>query len=162
MVKLRVPVRVRRTLQRLAIGLETVVHLVQQLRHHAMTGPVFQALEFGGQLPQALTGPPQRGFRIAPRYRFHQRFQIALQGCVPVDGPLAARPSPPDSLAARRLRSHLEFGHSADHRPTRQPAGAGYRRYSAKTHGLRFGCRDQTPRPLIQHTSENLKLARQS
>ena len=109
-----------------------------------------------------LACPPQGRLRIAARHRLHQRLQIALQGCVLVDGPLAARSSPPDSLAACRLRSNLEFGYSANHCPARQAAGVSDRSYSAKAYGLGFGSCDQPPRALIQNASENFELARQT
>jgi hypothetical protein len=117
MLKLRIPIRVRRSFQGLAIGLQAVVHRMQKFCHHAMAGVVPRALEFGGQLPHALASPPQRRLRVTASHRFHQRLQIALEGGVLVNGSLSPGSLSPDSLAARRFGCSLEFGDSADYRP---------------------------------------------
>src|ERR1700737_5213139 len=69
MVKLRVPIRVSRSLQGLAIGLQAVVTRMQKFCHHAMARVVPCALEFGGQLPHALASPPQRRLRVTASHR---------------------------------------------------------------------------------------------
>src|ERR1039457_1369670 len=75
MLKLRIPIRVRRSFQRLAIGLQAVVHRMQKVRHHAMARVVPRALEFGGQLPHALASPPQGRLRTPASYRLTHALQ---------------------------------------------------------------------------------------
>ena len=128
MTKLRIPVRVGRTFQGLPIGLQAVVHLMQQIGHQAMTRVVACALEFCRQLPNALASPSKRRFRIAARHWLYQCLQVALQRSVLLNSPLSSGSFPPDSLAARRLRGRLKFGHSTNHRSSRQATGPSHRR----------------------------------
>ena len=61
-LELGVPIRVRRPLPGLAVGLQAVAQLLQQICHQFMADLVTLAVQFVGQLPHALAGPPQRRF----------------------------------------------------------------------------------------------------
>jgi hypothetical protein len=79
-----------------------------------------------------------------------------------VNRSLSARALSPDALTAPRFRRRLEFSHAADDRPAGQSAGLSHRRDSAKTKGLGFRRRDQTPRAFVQDTREDIELVRQA
>src|SRR6516225_9824250 len=162
MVKLRIPVGVRRSLQRFAVGLQTILHAMQDLGHHPVTGPMPHAVQLGSQLTHALTCPAQRRLRVTARHRFDEGLQIPLQGRVLVNRPLSACPLAPDSLTACRFRRGLEFGHAADYSPAGQSAGPSHRRDSAETNGFSFSRCDQTPRAFVQDTRENVEFIRQA
>ena len=78
-LELGVAIRMVRSLQRLAVGLQTVPQIVQHPAHPLVAGSVSLPLQFLCQLAQALTGPPQRRFRITARDRFHQSLQVQQQ-----------------------------------------------------------------------------------
>ena len=80
---------------RLAIGLQTVAQPVQEVGYHLVTDRMLHPHQFRGQLANALTGPPQGGFRITPGRGFQQILQIGLQRRVLINGLL-----PPTTLAA--------------------------------------------------------------
>jgi hypothetical protein len=75
-LKLGVAIRMLSSLQRLAVRLQAVTKVVKHPTHQLMTYPVARAPQFFGQLPQALAGPAQWRFRIAPRKRLHQQLKI--------------------------------------------------------------------------------------
>jgi len=75
-LKLGIAIRVVRSLQRLAVGLQTVSQIVEHPAHQLVTGLMPHLPQFLRQLPQALTGPTQWRFRIAASNRLHQPFQI--------------------------------------------------------------------------------------
>jgi hypothetical protein len=162
MVKLRIPIRARRSFQSLAIGLQAVVHLMQKFCHHAVARVVPRALEFGGQLPYALASPPQGRLRITASYRLHQCLQIALESRVLDNGSLSPGSLPPDSLAARRLRRNLNLGHPADHGSSGQAAGLRHCGDPAQANGFGLGGCDQTARAFVQNARKQLELARQT
>jgi hypothetical protein len=95
--ELGVPVRVRRSFARLAVGLQAVPCGAQQFSHQLVADAVPHTLQGLRQGPSALRGPAQGRVR-GPRGRgLDQARQIAHQRGVLVDRPLPAptRPSHP-------------------------------------------------------------------
>jgi hypothetical protein len=161
MVKLCIPVRVRRSFQSFLIGLQAIVHLMQKFSHHPMACPMSHATEFGRQLPHAFARPSQRRLRIAAGNRLYERFQITLQRRVLINGPLPPRSFSPNSLAAHRRRRGFQIGDSADHSASGQTAGSSDDRHPAKANRPGFSGCDQAPRALVQNPSQDLELPRQ-
>jgi hypothetical protein len=135
---------------------------MQQIGHQAMTRLVACALEFSRQLPNAFASPSKRRFRIAARHWLYQCLQVALQRSVLLNSPLSSGSFPPDSLATRRLRGRLKFGHSTNHRSPRQTTGPSHRRYSPEAPCLGLGGRHQPPRTFVENTGEKFELAGQA
>ena len=86
--KLRIAVRMRGTLLRLAVRLQAVLLFVQQFRNQHMAHLVSLGAQFVGEIAHAFAGPPQRGLRIPSRHWFQQFFQIDA-----ADPDLSAMPS---------------------------------------------------------------------
>ena len=62
---------------------------------------VFHSPQFGSQLAYTLTGPAQRGFRVAARRRFQQSLQVGPQGHVFDHGSLAASAFPAHATSSQ-------------------------------------------------------------
>jgi len=83
-------------LQRLLVGLQTVIHLVKQFGYGLITDGVTLAPEFLRQLPYALTCPAEGRFRISARRRLHQPVQVLAESGILVHGSLASPAFPPN------------------------------------------------------------------
>src|ERR1039457_5839216 len=66
--KLRIAVRMRGALLRLAVRLQAVLLFVQQFRNQHVAHLVSLGSQFVGEIPHAFTCPPKRGLRIPSRY----------------------------------------------------------------------------------------------
>jgi hypothetical protein len=97
MLELSVPVPVRQTFLGFPVRLQAVPSFLQQRRHSAIGYTVQLSSNFLGQSPGALTGPPQRGFRIATCYRVNQSLKCLPQPVVNLNGALPTSPRPTDS-----------------------------------------------------------------
>jgi len=73
--KLRIPIGVLRTFQRLTIRLKPVVQVLQQAAYGSITHRVAHAYQFHRQDPKAFARPAQHRLRIASRTRLDQRLQ---------------------------------------------------------------------------------------
>ncbi len=89
------------TLLSLAVGLQAVAKLRQQLSDQSMTHLVSPIHQFIGQFAQALASPAERGFWIAPAQRLDQLFQIRYQGLVLKGGLFASATGSPDTGGLR-------------------------------------------------------------
>ena len=78
-VELRIAVGIVRSLARLAVGLQAVVELVQQLADKRAADFVAHVAQAPAELAQALACPQQRRLRVAPRLRLDQATQIVEQ-----------------------------------------------------------------------------------
>jgi hypothetical protein len=76
----------------LAIALQAVALIVQQLGHFLMTDRMLLPGQFPGERPGTLARPAQRGFRIAPRARFNQPLQGGQEAGIMRGEGLPARP----------------------------------------------------------------------
>ena len=79
MAELRVAVGMVLAFFRLAVALQAVALLLQQLRDFHVTDRVLLPGQLRGQGPRALANPTQRGFRIAARFRIDQAIQCGRQ-----------------------------------------------------------------------------------
>ena len=78
-LKLRIPVRMLRALEALAVRLQAVPQFLQQPRHHLHARGVSLLRERGDEVALTPRGPQQRRLRIAARRRLDERLQIAEQ-----------------------------------------------------------------------------------
>src|SRR5262249_31369926 len=123
-LELGVAVRVALALDRLAVGLEAVPRLMEQLGDDAMAGGVPHPPELLGQLADALARPPQGRLWVAPGHRVDQPLQIGAECRVGFYGPLAAASWPPDAAGAQVVGG-LQLVHPRGDGAPRDPRGAG-------------------------------------
>jgi hypothetical protein len=81
-MKLRVAIRVVRSLTRLAVSLQAVIELVQQLANQCAVDLMAHRAQTLADLAQALACPQLRRLWIATRLRLNHRTQIIEQACV--------------------------------------------------------------------------------
>ncbi len=74
-LELRIPIRVRAPLERLAVGLETVAQVMEEAVDRPLTHRMPLRLECRRQLGRTLAGPPQERHRVATGHRIDQGFQ---------------------------------------------------------------------------------------
>ena len=105
MLKLGIAVRMRTPLKHLAVGLQAVAHLVEELGYHAVAGLMSAPFQFVSQLAKAFGGPAQRRFRITSGHRLDETCQVGAKGLIRFSGALAS----PTGLAnaARDLQRQL-------------------------------------------------------
>ena len=77
--KLRIPIRMRRAFARLAVRLQRVARVVQEIGHQPVADRMACRLQRSRQPPDTLGRPAQRRVRIARRGGLHQRLQIPHQ-----------------------------------------------------------------------------------
>ncbi len=148
--KLGVTVEMLRPCARLAVGLQTIPPLVQQLRYLLIADAMPLPPQLGGQPAHTLARPAQRRLRIAPRARLDQPLQVRPQRGVVRFQRLAstARPAHPP----RRRRGHLPaqfLEAQADPLP-REPRGPRHRADPTPAIRQRLGGGHRPSRVLIQ------------
>ena len=74
--ELLVPIRTVAALAGLAVGLQAVVQLSQQIGYHVVPDAVTHRSQRLGEIAQAATGPQQRRLWIAARRRLDQTLQV--------------------------------------------------------------------------------------
>ena len=77
--ELRIAVGMVRPLEGLAIGLQAIAQLSQQIGHHIMADAMTEPVKPGRQMAQALRRPQQWCHRIAARRRLDQFLEIGKQ-----------------------------------------------------------------------------------
>jgi hypothetical protein len=75
-VKLFISIRVLAALQRLLVGLQTVIQIVKQFGHGLIADTVALLPKFFGQAAHALARPTQRGFRVSAGHRVQKPIEI--------------------------------------------------------------------------------------
>jgi CheY-like chemotaxis protein len=78
-VELFVPIRTVAALAGLAVALQAIVQLPQQISDHIVPDAVAHRLQRLGEIAQAATGPQQRCLWIAARRRLDQTLQVGQQ-----------------------------------------------------------------------------------
>jgi hypothetical protein len=156
--KLGVAIRVGAAFERLAVGLQAVAQLPQQLGDQLMADPMPPRPQLGRQLAHALAGPAQRGLRITARGRLDQPLQIRPQRRVGVHRPLPASAGPSHPLRGRPHGGRrAQLGQPRLDRAARDPGHAGDTRHPAPAQRQRFGGSHQAPPPLIQQRRQHGK-----
>src|ERR1700730_15645074 len=108
LAELRIPVGVAVALRGLAVALQTVTRLVEQVGDQGATDLVTLRLQRLRQAAHALAGPPQRRLRITAGRRLDQRLEIWEQRRVLANRRLAPRSRPPNPLGGLVLRQFLQ------------------------------------------------------
>src|ERR1700730_17340238 len=145
--ELRIPVGVAVTLRGLAVALQTVTRLVEQVGDQGATDLVTLCLQRLRQPAHAFAGPPQRRFRVTPCRRLDQRLEIVKQRVVLGDRSPASRSRPPNALRGLVRRQFLQAPSDG---ARRNPGRHRDRRNPAITRGKRLRCRNQTPAAFIE------------
>ena len=106
--ELGVAVGVARALERLAVGLQAVAHLLEQLGHGLVADRVAQAAELVGEVADAPGRPAQRGLGVAPGAGLDERLEVGAQRRVALlDGwPSGPRPADPAATEGLARRGH--------------------------------------------------------
>src|SRR5438132_1735322 len=92
--KLRVSVRMRVSLSRLAVGLQTVARFFEQVPHFGRAHRVSLGDQFLGQASRALASPTQRRLRVSSAIGFDQTFQGRLETRINKSDPFPTRTMP--------------------------------------------------------------------
>ena len=157
-VELRIPIRVLGAFGALAVRLQGVAELVQQLVDHTMTHRVPQRLQLGGELAHALGGPPQGAVvRLAGGDRLQQRVQVRDQRRVGVHDTLATAAGAPRAPGIQRVLRSQFLDAARDPRP-RHAGRARDQGDSPVADRFGFGSRPQPTRALVQHRRERFVL----
>jgi hypothetical protein len=156
-LELRVAVGRVTALAGLAVGLQAVAELAQQVGHHVMADAVPHRPQRFGEMAQAAAGPEQRRLGIAACAGRHQRFEVGQQRRIVLCQHLAAAAGAPHT-AAYRLARHfdIQLGEAAHDGTARQAGDPRDCRYPAAAGSPRLGCRKTPPAPLVQHRIESL------
>src|SRR3984893_12219327 len=145
--ELRIPVGVAVALRGLAVALQTVTRLIEQVGDQGAADLVTLRLQRLRQAAHALAGPPQRRLRITAGRRLDQRLEIWEQRRVLANRRLAPRSRPPNPLGGLVLRQFLQ---ASSDRARRYPGRHRHRRDPPITHRERLGRRDQATAPFIE------------
>jgi len=106
--ELRIPVGMAVALRGLAVALQAVPRLIEQVADQGPAYLVTLRLERLGQTAHALAAPPQRRFGITPRRRLDRRLEIWEQRLVFRNCSLASGARPPDPLRGLVPRQFLQ------------------------------------------------------
>ncbi len=147
--ELGVPVGMARALERLAVRLEAVAQVVEQLRHGLVADRVAPPTQLRGQVADAPGGPAQGGLRVAPGGRLDERLEVRAQRRVAPLDRRSAGTRPADASAAESL-SRADIVHAALDRRAREAGRARHRRHAAPPDGQCLGPREQPAGPLVE------------
>src|SRR5271167_40973 len=145
--ELRIPVGMAVALRGLAVALQAVPRLIEQVADQGAADLVTLRLQRLRQPAHALAGPPQRRSRITPRRRLDQRPEIVEQCRVLGSRRFASGSRPPDPLRRFVPRQFLQ---APPDRARRNPGRQRDRRDPAITRSECLGRRDQTAAPFIE------------
>ena len=147
--ELRIPVGMIRPLLSLAVALQAVVLIVQQLRHFHVTDRMVTCTQAAGNHPRALADPAQRGLRIPSGVFLDHLVQELEQlgisnrnGLAP--GSASANPSRHQRLARANLT------HAFENRLARETDGPVHQRDPAVAQTHRLIRRRQAARAFVQ------------
>jgi len=157
MPKLGIPIGMVCALLGLARALQTVVLVMQELRHLHVTDRMPLAPQLRRQGPRALADPAQRGFRIAPRVGFNQVVQCAQQVRIMNRHRLPPRPRTTDPPGLQPGPGP-DFADALRNGPSRQSARAVHEGHAPVGHHQRLARRHQATRPFIQHRPHRREL----
>src|ERR1700720_248113 len=152
--ELRIPVGVAVALRGLAVALQTVTCLIEQVADQGAADFVTLRLQRLRQTAHALAGPPQRRFRIPAGRRLDQGFEIGEQRRVLGNRRLAPRSRPPNPFRRLILRQFLQ---APPDRARRNPSRHRDRRDPTITRSECLRRRDQTTAPFIEKRGHRRK-----
>ena len=155
--KLGIAIRVIRTLLGLAIALQAVVQVVQDLRDRHVTDRMVLLAQLLRNRPRALTDPSQGRLGVSARLRIDQFFEAGYETGVGLCEGLAARPRSPDA-AYQRLTPSLDFADTLRDRLARQATGVVHERDAPITQAQRFIGRQEAACALVQMRPHRPKL----
>jgi len=147
--ELRIAIRMIRSLFRFPVALQTIVQIIEYLRHLRVTDRMFLLGELCGNCPRAFTNPSQRRFRIAACLAINHCFQCFQQTRIRFCDGLASS-TRATYAASRRHYPFLNFANSFSDSFSRQATCTVYFRYPAKPQTQSFVGSHNSPRPLIQ------------
>ena len=150
--ELRVTIRMRRALLRLAIPLEAVLLPVQFLRYGRVADGVPSGRQLPGKFARALTRPPQAAHRIAALCGFDQRIKRSEECRIVLRHPLASSSGLTDR--ARRERGGRQILLPAGDARARHTCRFLDSHDAAVPESLRLGCAPQTSHAFIQMRRE--------
>src|SRR5579871_3148658 len=156
--KLRIPIRMRLAFARLAVGLQTVAGLLQQMPYRRRSNGIALSAQFLCQPSRALAGPAQRRHRIASTVRFDQALQCRFESGTYHLGLLAPRARPPLPSVGRRV-SAAQLSHAASDCRMRQTGCRTHHGNAASTQSHCFHSGPPSPRTLREFIRKSLELA---
>ena len=147
--KLRIPIAVICALLSLAVALQAVVLLVQQLRHLHVTDRMAPRTEAEGNHPRALADPAQRGLRVTPGVSLDHLVQELEQFGIGNRNGIAPGSRPANPSRLERL-TRADLSHPLEDRLARETTGLVHQRNSAVAQAHRFIRRRETSSAFVQ------------
>ena len=160
MAELGIPVGVAAAFLCLAIALQAVVLLVEQLGHLHMADRMLLPAQLQGNGPRALTNPAQGRFRIPTRFTSNQLIQCAQKMRIR-DGEVLAPRTCPTNMTLHGAVSCVDLANTLADRLARQSTSPVNDRHSAITQADGFVGRHDASRSLIQQRPHSTELSRQ-
>ena len=152
--ELGVAVGMARPLERLAVGLEAVAQLVEQLRHGLVADRVTLPAQLGGEVADAPGRPAQRALRVAPGRRLDERLEVRPQRRVALLDGWSPGTRPPDPPAVEAL-PRPDIVHATLHGRAREAGGPGHGGHATPPDGQRLGPGHQPPGPLVEQRGDH-------
>ena len=149
MTKLGIPVGVIFAFLGLAIALQTVVLLVEELGYFDIADRMMVLGQLCGQSSRALADPPQRRFRIATCSGLNQALQCCQQSRIGYRDLLSSS-TRADEYAPPKGFPVLDFSNASGDRFPGQPASTANHRNATITQSDSFVRCHDAPCPLIQ------------
>jgi len=149
-LELRVAIDVLAAFPRLAVGLQTVAQVMQQLADNRRANPVSATPQRRGQMAQAAARPQQRPHRVAPRRRLDQTLQLGQQASILRCLLLPATTCPADA-AERHRRGMAKVRQSLVNRRARQTGHPRHQADAAAAQGARLQGGKAPPALLAQN-----------
>src|SRR3989442_708900 len=149
-LELGIPIGMRAARARFAIGLETIVLLMEERPITTLTKRMSGFPQLLGQARGTLTGPAQRGLRISARGRLYQLIQGIPQRRIFLREFLAPATKATNSLRLQFCPSRLYFRQPRMNSPASNPQGFGHKADSPIAEGLGFRGGPAPPRPFVE------------
>ena len=157
MPKLGVPIWMAAALLSLAVALQGIPCVAQNIDHGARTDVMAQSPQFDGQLADALGSPQQGIFGIAGYGWFDQTINVAQKGRIRLDNLLAPSAGPANPTKGQRLTG-LDFLRPAPNGQFGDSSRLGYQPNPAPTNIHCFGGTPEPPTPFGQRGGQSLVL----
>src|SRR5258708_36119484 len=155
--KLGVSIRMALALARLAVRLQTITGLLQQLPHRGRANRMPLRGQLARQTPRTFAGPPQRRLGIATAFWFDQLLQGGFQSWIGCHSFLAAGSCTTLTPLLQRLL-RVKLRETAADRRACQPRRFTHCGDPAISQRLRFHSRPTSSSPFCEFTTKALKL----
>jgi hypothetical protein len=147
----------RASLGDLAVPLQRLAYLVEQLAARELAGRMPRRLQCLREVAQTLRGPAERRIRRACSRRLHQRIRIGAQSAILLDHALATAPRSADPLRPERRLGYLQLGEPPHDGGAGDPGSSLHEGETPATDPPGFGSGQRPAGALVQHRRQRRK-----